>query len=194
FPNTPEFAKSRHMSADRIDAKKMIEALNTHLTEKFGSDKLILKWSSPSILLDYKLMEQKGLKREEVENAAARFLIGYDGIANAFTRTQLENGTLPATHLGKLMQRAWNRQVSGDILLVTKPYWYFGSGNSGTSHGSPYSYDTNVPLMIMGKPWFKAGNYGQYTEVVDLAPTLADLLRIRPPSASEGRILTEALR
>jgi arylsulfatase A-like enzyme len=77
---------------------------------------------------------------------------------------------------------------------VTKPFWFFGSGNSGSSHGTPYAYDTNVPLLIMGKRWIKAGACGPYAEVVDIAPTLANLLRVRPPAASEGRVLTEAVR
>jgi len=83
---------------------------------------------------------------------------------------------------------------SGDLMLVVKPYWYFGSGTSGTSHGAPYAYDTNVPLIMMGKQWIKPGAYGQYAEVVDIAPTLSFLLRVRPPAGAEGRVLTEALR
>jgi arylsulfatase A-like enzyme len=111
-----------------------------------------------------------------------------------FTRTQLESGALPDNRIGKLMQRAWHRQLSGDVMIVVKPYWYFGSSTQGTSHGTPYNYDTNVPLMIMGKTWIKPGAYSQYAEVVDIAPTLAHLLRIRPPAAAEGRILGEVLK
>ena len=191
FPNTPEFARSIKRDAQRINSKEMMSALNQHLNEKFGADKLAVKWSGPLVLLDYPLIAQKNLKREEVETVAARFLVNYPGIADVYTRTQLEQGALPATRIAKLMQRGWNRQVSGDIMLVTKPYWYFGSGNHGTSHGSPYSYDTNVPLMIMGKNRIKPGAYTEYAEVVDIAPTLAHLLRVRPPSGSEGRILNE---
>ncbi|WP_423709387.1 alkaline phosphatase family protein [Undibacterium sp. WLX3042] len=194
FPNVPEFSQSIKRDAQRLDGKQMSAALSKHLAEKFGQENLVRKWSPPNVILDYALMEQKNLKREEVENTAARFLLNYPGVANAFTRTQLENGNLPATRIGTLMQRAWNRQVSGDIMVVIKPFWYFSSGKQGTSHGSPYSYDTNVPLMIMGKPWIKAGAYGQYAEVMDIAPTLAHLLRVRPPSAAEGRVLTEALQ
>ncbi|MFC7653484.1 hypothetical protein ACFQT4_15140 [Pseudoduganella danionis] len=96
--------------------------------------------------------------------------------------------------MATLMRRAWNREASGDLMVVAKPYWYFGTGSSGTSHGSPYAYDTNVPLLIMGKRWIKAGAYGQYAEVMDIAPTLAHLLRVRPPAGSEGRVLTEILQ
>ncbi|MBI3284219.1 MAG: alkaline phosphatase family protein [Burkholderiales bacterium] len=194
FPNTPEFSQANKLDAQRLDGAKLMTALNQHLSQKFGLDQAARKWSAPTVLLDYQQIEHKGLKREEVENAAARFLLGYPGIANAFTRSQLEAGALPDTRLGKLMQRAWHRQISGDILLVAKPYWYFGSGKRGTSHGSPYAYDTNVPLMIMGKPWIRPGAYGQYAEVMDIAPTLAHLLRVRPPAAAEGRVLVETLR
>jgi len=193
FPNTPEFSRAMKRDAQRINSKAMMEALNQHLNEQFGIDKLAARWSGPQVLLDYTLMAQKKLNSEEVETSAAHFLLSYPGIADAFTRTQFEHGALPATRIGKLMQRAWNRQVSGDIMIVTKPYWYFGSGNHGTSHGSPYSYDTNVPLLIMGKNRIKPGAYNQYAEIVDIAPTLSEILHIRPPSGSEGRILGEVL-
>jgi arylsulfatase A-like enzyme len=77
-------------------------------------------------------------------------------------------------------------------MVVAEPYWYVGGKGSGTTHGSPYNYDTNVPLLLMGKRWIKPGTYGQYAEVVDIAPTLAHLLHLRPPAAAEGRVLTES--
>lgn len=194
FPNVPEFAQSNKFDAQRLDGAKLMALLNQHLAEKFGVEKIAAKWSPPSVLLDYTLMEQKNLKREEVENTAARFMLNAPGVANVLTRTQLESGALPDNLINKLMQRSWHRQISGDLVIVAKPYWYFSSGDHGTSHGSPYRYDTNVPLMIMGKPWIKPGAYADYAEVMDIAPTLAHLLRVRPPAASEGRVLTETLR
>ena len=194
FPNVPEFSQSQHIDAQRIDSDKLISALNQHLFEKYSAEKLVVAASMPNIHLDYALIDKRGLKRDEVEAAAARFLLAQPGIVQAYTRTQLESGGVADTRTGVLMLRAWNRQLSGDIMVVTKPYWYFGSGSSGTSHGSPYAYDTNVPLIVMGKRWIKPGYYGQYAEVVDIAPTLAHLLHVRPPAAAEGRVLTETLR
>jgi predicted AlkP superfamily pyrophosphatase or phosphodiesterase len=194
FPNTPEFSQTQHIDAQRIDGDKMMTALGKHLSDKFGVAKLLSAWSLPNIHLDYEQIDRSGLKREEVENAAARFLLKQNGIVEAYTRTQLESGAANTTRIATLMRRAWNREASGDLMVVTKPYWYFGTGISGTSHGSPYAYDTNVPLLIMGKRWIKPGYYGQYAEVVDIAPTLANLLHVRPPSGAEGRVLTETLR
>lgn len=193
FPNVPEYAKARGFDAGRLDSEKMLAALEQHLGSKFGIEKLVKKSSTPNIYLDYAAAERRNIRREEVENAAARFLLGYDGIADVFTRTQLENG-IGGTRTAVLMRRAWNRQLSGDLVTVPKPFWIYSSGGTGTSHGTPYAYDTSVPLMIMGKPWVRPGAYGQYAEVVDLAPTLAHLLRLRPPAAAEGRVLVETLR
>ena len=111
-----------------------------------------------------------------MENAAAAFLLSQNGIADAYTRTQFESGAVQGTHIATLMRRAWNREASGDLMVITKPFWYFGTGNSGTSHGSPYAYDTNVPLMIMGKRWIAPGYYPQYAEVVDLDIEVSDKL------------------
>jgi predicted AlkP superfamily pyrophosphatase or phosphodiesterase len=195
FSNTPEFAQGRHMDAHRLEGKKLIASLDQHLADKYGAAKLVAAHSLPNIHLDEALIEQKGLKRADVEQAAARFLAAQAGVVQVYTRTQFEAGALPATRMSMLMQRAWNRQLSGDLVVVTKPFWFFGgSGETGASHGTPYAYDSNVPLLMMGKRWIAPGAYGQYAEVVDIVPTLSHLLHLRPPAAAEGRVLAETLR
>ena len=193
FPNTPEFVKANKGDAGRVDSAKLTVALNAALAAKFGPEKLAIAQSAPNWHLDYAAIDKLGMARVEVENAAAAFLRTQDGVAEVFTRSQFEADALGATRMGLLMRRAWNRELSGDLVVINKPNWYFSSGSSGTSHGSPYAYDTNVPLLISGRKWIKPGYYGQYAETVDIAPTLAHLLRLRPPAGSEGRVLVEAL-
>ncbi|MDQ2822156.1 MAG: alkaline phosphatase family protein [Pseudomonadota bacterium] len=194
FPNTPEFAKAAHQDAGRVDGVKLTAALNSMLAARYGKEKLVIAQSVPNLHLDYAAIDKLGLAHADVENTAAQFLRAQTGIADVFTRTQFESGATGTTRIGTLMRRAWHRELSGDLVIVTKPYWFFGSSSSGTSHGSPYAYDTNVPLVMSGTKWIKPGNYGQYAETVDIAPTLANILRIRPPAGAEGRVLTELLR
>ena len=197
FPNTPEFAKAAHQDAGRVDPAKLTAALNSALNAKYNNPKLVIAQSAPNLHLDYAAIDKLGLAHADVENAAAQFLRTQAGIADVYTRTQFEAGAVGhagTTRMGVLMQRAWNRELSGDLVVVTKPNWLFGSGTTGTSHGSPYAYDTNVPLVLSGAKWIKPGNYGQYAETVDIAPTLANVLRVRPPAGAEGRVLTELLR
>jgi arylsulfatase A-like enzyme len=65
-----------------------------------------------------------------------------------------------------------------------------GSNTSGTTHGMPFNYDSHVPLVFMG-PGVKPGRYHSQVAVYNLAPTLATLLEIEPPSGAFGRVLDE---
>jgi hypothetical protein len=190
FLNAPEYSTSQGFPGVHIDSKKLLADLNEKLAARFGAGVYALRYSYPTIVLDRKLIGEKSLDQAAVESAAARIVAEYPGIAAVYTRAQLE-GASPTNRLGTLVQRAWHRQLSGDLYVVQRPYAMFG--DNAATHGSPYAYDTNVPLMLYGSPWIRAGSFGGYVEVVDLAPTLAFLLDTRPPSASEGRVLTEIL-
>jgi arylsulfatase A-like enzyme len=66
-------------------------------------------------------------------------------------------------------------------------------GGLATTHFTPWSYDRHVPLAFYGAP-FAAGEYHNRVAPVDLAATLASLAGINQPSASVGRVLTEAIK
>jgi arylsulfatase A-like enzyme len=72
------------------------------------------------------------------------------------------------------------------VQYALKPYWMMTSSSSNTTHGSPHAYDTHVPILMYGPAWIKPGRVDQRVEVVDIAPTLARLLGVAAPAASEG--------
>jgi predicted AlkP superfamily pyrophosphatase or phosphodiesterase len=61
------------------------------------------------------------------------------------------------------------------------------------THGSPYDYDTNVPLIFAG-PWFAPGRYPEFVRTVDLAPTLAEIAGVKPSEKLDGAVLRRALK
>jgi arylsulfatase A-like enzyme len=73
--------------------------------------------------------------------------------------------------------------------MALRPYWMMTSSSSSTTHGSPHPYDTHVPIMMYGPAWVEAGKYDARVDIVDIAPTIAAILGIPVPAASEGRIL-----
>lgn len=56
----------------------------------------------------------------------------------------------------------------------------------GSSHGSQYWYDRNVPMIFMGAG-IAAGRDAAFVHTVDMAPTLARLLGIAPPGDLDGK-------
>ena len=198
FMNVPEYSKARQFDAGRIDSSDMREFANKALEAKFGLSKLVKQYFTGGATLDYAAAETKGVSREALEQAAMRAILAFPGINYAFTRTQLEAGSMPNTRIGTLVTRAWNRHSAVDLVVIPKPFHYFMSKTTKTptacSHGTPYTYDTGVPLMIEGAKWIRQGRYTAPAEVVDIAPTLSTILNIRSPSAAEGRVLSEALQ
>ena len=192
--NIPEFSASRRLDAGRIDPDKMIEGVNAALSAKFGEGKYVTAWWNPNLYVDYRLLEERKLNSAEVEAAAQAFLRSYPGVEAVFTRTQLENGQMPNTKLARQVTLAWHQQISGDIVVMNKPNWYLFAKPTtyASTHGSPWAYDTNVPLAMYGPSWIKAGKYGN-SEVVDLGRTIAFILNVRPPNGCEGRVLSEIL-
>jgi arylsulfatase A-like enzyme len=84
------------------------------------------------------------------------------------------------------MQRGYYRARAGDLFIVQQPYWL--ASKEGTSHGTPFSYDTHVPVIFFGRG-IRAGRYDENIRVADIAPTLAALLGVNAPSGSVGRVL-----
>ena len=116
---------------------------------------------------------------------------GIEGVEHVFTSS--ERGSLAASRdpIAIRVDRTWDREDGGDLVVQLQPYWFPGFG-AATTHGSPYSYDTRVPMLLYGAG-IHAGRYVRPVAVADLAPTLASLLGIPPPPAYQGEPLVEAL-
>lgn len=198
FSYSPEYCRDvMGLDAFRINSADLLKKLNDHLGDRFGTGKYAPFWRLPTIWLDYDLIDERRLNRAEVEREAARFLSTVPGVHSVYVRSDLAEGRVPPTPLGRRVLRSWHPKVSGDLLLVQKDGCFFTEGvlvSFAAMHGSPWTYDTHVPLLFLGTPWVKSGAYLQPAEPADLAPTLARILSIPPPSGSEGRALAEILR
>jgi arylsulfatase A-like enzyme len=146
-------------------------------------------------------LARDGIDLEECERVVGKLAMQMPGAARYFTRTQLESKSISQIDVvGRRVLNGFYPQRSGDVIVVFEPYnILFDLPDDPTdplstaTHGSPYSYDTHVPLIIMGRN-FSAGRYMQSATPADIAATLASVLNIQAPSCSIGRILSEAMR
>jgi arylsulfatase A-like enzyme len=117
-------------------------------------------------------------------------LLAEPGMAAIYTRAEHENGSRKGAPLFDQMSKSWNRELSGDLQVALKPWWMISSGSGSTAtHGSPQPHDTHVPILFYGPSWVMPGRVDTRVEVVDIAPTLARILGVPAPSASEGKPL-----
>lgn len=122
----------------------------------------------------------------------SNFLIQQPGIAHAFTKNIIRQGDFNEGGIKGMVIRGYNEKRSGDIVVITEPNWLPQNRVTGTTHGSPYAYDTHVPVIFFGKG-IKSGTSSIYHSVTDIAPTLAVLLRTAFPSGCTGQPVAELL-
>ena len=116
-------------------------------------------------------------------------LTDLDGIALAVSTSglsSLENNPLVAQ-----VRRNHHVSRSGDIYIIQDPYWFlFDKGPITAMHGSPWRYDTHVPIIFMG-PGILPKTVHRRVHPVDIAPKIATFLGITPPGSAQGSALEE---
>ena len=130
------------------------------------------------------------LRRQPDELAALVSVIKTSpGMWRVYRGDTIQDGDLsdPVTRAVRL---SYYEGRSGDLILVPRPFW-IGQGIAAT-HGSPYGYDTKVPLVLFGAG-VTAGRFGAAATPADIAPTLASLVGVALPDV-DGRVLSEALQ
>ena len=176
----------------QVDAKSATDAITSALNQRFGEEKWILNFVNGNIYLDEAAIERRKLDLAEVENVAGQAVGRINGIAAAITGTQIMTGRLPNSPIANSVANGFFPPRNGNLIVVPRPFYLFGEGVTA-SHGTPYSYDTHVPVILFGTG-VAAGSYATVSSPADIAPTLSLLLKVEKPSNAVGRILTEAIR
>jgi predicted AlkP superfamily pyrophosphatase or phosphodiesterase len=190
----PEYMQSLGIDAGRLSPKSVIDAANKALGASFGGDKWVLSFVNDQFYLDQKMIAERKVDPAVAERIAGEAALTVPGMVTFFTRAQIIEGRMPPTAIARRVANGFNRLRSGDVWLISKPFSFFleSSIPLATTHGSPYNYDTHVPVILFGAG-VRAGRYNIECTPSDIAPTLAALLGIEQPSNRVGRVLVEAI-
>ncbi len=191
-PN-PRFIKAHHLGMGNAQPAAIRTAVEHALVESFGKDEWIEAVNGFNFYLNQEVLKRHNLDPANVEDVAAKAARMSPGVEGAFTRHQLIGGIPAASSLGRKVSNSFSRYRTGDIFLVLEPFAVPVQGQDEGTHGSPWSYDSQVPLILWGEP-FKPGYYATSCEPIDLAPTLAAALGLSQPSGAQGRPLVQALK
>ena len=183
---------AQYFKPDELDKNRAIEALKA----KYGiAEELISGFNHPYIYVNNEILRQRELDADAVSHAIAAELAAFNGVAYAVPSIDLIEGRMPDTRLYRQILRNFNPKRSGDIYLVLEPHWFvndFDGLTVASTHGSPWRYDTFVPIIFAGNG-LTAKTIFREVQTVDIALTLAKCLRIKAPSGATGAPLTEVL-
>jgi arylsulfatase A-like enzyme len=181
---SPEGEQGRRFTTEDVTCLQQAGSL---LSDRLGQD----DWLLAEGYLNLETIATRGLKAAEVEQIMAEIQSSCSAVEKVWTRTEL-NAADPSSHpLTPLVTHNYHPERSPDLFLQLKP-GVLGWIGRGTSHGSPYPYDTHVPLVLM-VPGSASGREDRPIQTVDLAPTLAAVIGLPVPEGLDGRDLSHWL-
>ncbi len=187
----PEENQKRKLPGGRVDPTQVRATLEALLHNKFGASNWISFSGEAGIYFNLATVRAQKADLSEVEAATSEALRAMPHVYRAYTRTQLLNGGVLEDQVGVDVRNGFNQVRSANVIVILDPYWL--SVSTGTSHSTPFDYDTHVPMLFLG-PHIKAGRYNTNVAPNDIAPTLATILDVETPSGSVGRVLSEMLQ
>lgn len=187
----PEIMNKRGLTqARRIMAPDLIDRMNKKIKENFGIEKIVTAYEPTHFRLNNKIlssMPDKDVKA--IFSSLKELLLDEQGIKNVWSIEELNQSISCSKSYKQFYQNQVFRKRTGDIVVQPLPYVQITHYPRGTSHMTPYDYDTHVPLVIYQKGKFEKTSITKRIWMQQLPVTLAYLFGLQQPSSSLFNIL-----
>src|SRR4051812_46605481 len=144
--------------------------------------------------LDHAALAKAKINEDSLLRALKADFLSIKGVARADILSELAKADTVRDNVA----RRWLHMYGADdprvaMVVSLAPYNYWVSSYTGANHGSPNDPDAHVPILFYGT-MIKPGHYPEFARVVDMAPTLAAIVHVRPQEKIDGHILQNALK
>jgi hypothetical protein len=172
----------------RISAEWLLASIYWNVYKAFTfpfhrPDKLVV-FGGAGFSVNTHVAKELGLDPEEVILWLDEYLGSLPIFETTWTQAEIQSST---TDVGRLMRNSLVPGRSSDVLIqmakdcVIRP-------DGGTTHGSVYDYDRDVPLAFYG--WgVSPGKISGAAFSVDMGPTIAHHLGVAMPADLDGKVL-----
>jgi predicted AlkP superfamily pyrophosphatase or phosphodiesterase len=196
-PDSPGYLNSLNIPAGYVDPDSWDKgAAITRIKDAFNiKGELIETYNHPYLYLSAGVKNNKKINQEALEAAVVEELSKFPSVSLAVSSSALQKGGQPDSELYRAVTNNFHAKRSGDVYVVFEPNWFINDFESlivAATHGSPWNYDTYVPIVFAG-----AGLNAQFVDravrTVDVAVSLSAFMSIKPPSGAVGSVLVEIL-
>lgn len=187
--------KTEASNEGKFNAMQFKVLISGFLNAQLGTDNWVTGYNNRQIYLNRRLIYEKNLSLEDIQNRIASFALQFSGVANAVTSTTLQTNYYGKGVLNK-MQNSYFPRHGGDLMINLLPGWIELENEDDVTTsslwGSPYEYDSHVPLLFYGKG-INPQIVHTPVDVIDVAPTICEIVGVTHPNASEGKAISEII-
>jgi predicted AlkP superfamily pyrophosphatase or phosphodiesterase len=173
----------------RLSTGLLTNAVQDALTAKFGEGDWMEANTGTMLVLRRETANKCKAEWAQVQEVAAEAARKFPHIARVYTDAEFQKAPGGGEdEIEKAMRRSYYHGRSPDLMILPDEYYNFDS--SSAVHGTPYEYDTHVPIIFFGAG-VRHGRYAQAVAPNDIAPTLSDIIGVAVPSSAVGHVIRE---
>lgn len=190
----PEVHSGRYpnQNAKRVSLEKPIAALKASLAEAGVPDSAWAFDEGVFFVRDAAAFDSVHVNADLVVRTFAAELRKVPGVMRADMFTELASANPVKDKIARRWLHMFDAGGAAKLAVTLTPYSYWASTNYAT-HGMPHDSDANVPVLFWGAG-VRGGAYTDEVRTVDMAPTLAAILGIKPTETLDGVVLTKVVR
>ncbi len=192
----PEGPAAVGLPAERVSLTALLKTVEAEFydglskagTEEERRPSLLRHIIGPFLFLNPAALQATGLSEAEARRRLVQILRRQPQVLVAYDAVALQQGSFPASdRYAEALYWSLAPEWDADVAVVLRPLSIPGSPGraTGTTHGSPHSYDANVPVVVR-LPGLRPGVVRDRTSVAQLAATIARWLALPPPAPADA--------
>jgi len=173
-------------------AVAQIEAIDCELQKEWGVSEQLIQPAPflDSLRLDYAAAARAGVDRETLERRVREQFLAIGIVEDVYFAGELRDAATPDRPYLDDYVRSFRPGRGDDLYFRICEGCIVAPADYPAIHGTPYAYDTRVPLIFWGSG-VRPGRSDGPAHTVDLAPTMACIAGISIPPRVDGRPLPE---
>lgn len=186
--SVPEDDAALGLVARRVSPLAILQVVSKALEEEFGTADLYAFTSGDGIYFDEAKCEAAETDAYTAGLVVRDALRKHPDVFAVYLLGDFDEPWLDDDPLTRKVRRSVMRGRSPDVIIVPRPGVYVSAYPTGTGHGTPWQYDSNVPILMAG-PWFRKGSLPERCSPEDIAPTVCHLIGAQRPSGCQGNVI-----
>ena len=195
-------AHDPNTGANRVNVRPVLQRLSNSLSEAgvpgYGLNYVGaysgngFSFDGGVLELDRPALAKARINQDSLLRAVRADFLRVPGVARADRISDLARADTVNDRIARRWLHMFGDESKAALVVTLAPYNYWLAGYQA-QHGSPNDSDAQVPIIFYGSD-IKPGRYTEFARVVDMAPTLAAIVRATPQEKLDGHVLQNAIR
>jgi predicted AlkP superfamily pyrophosphatase or phosphodiesterase len=177
--------------ARRVNWSPAVIEFRNSLRQK-GVAPAALRVEDGVLTLDRAQLKKAGINPDSLVTAFRAAVLKIPGVIRADRISDLQKQDTTRDAIARRWLHMFDEKSGAELVITAEEYDYVRL-NAQAQHGTAYDLDAHVPMLFYGAP-FRAGSYSEFARTVDMAPTLAAVLHVKPLEKLDGHVLARAIR